>query len=76
MSLCMFDHRRVAFVHTDDVNQSVFSSLRFELVADKQTVRTIQYQITLFVALNNIYDSVGIFCRVQIVISNEVYHVI
>ena len=53
MFLCMFDHRNVAFVQTDDVDQSVLSSTRFELVDDKQTVRTIQYHITLLVALNN-----------------------
>ena len=61
----MFDHRRVAFVQTDDVDQSVLSFIRFGLVAYEQIVRTIQYQITLFVVLNNIYDSVATFCRVR-----------
>ena len=72
----MFDRRRVAFVQTDDVDQSLLSSIRFELVIDKRTVRTTQYQITLFVVLHNIYiyiyDSVDAFCRAQIVILNEV----
>ena len=76
----MFDQRRVAFVQTAYLDQSVLSSIRFKLVADKRTVRTIQYQITLFAVLNNKYASVGTFCRVrfrvpgahQTVISNEV----
>ena len=55
MSFCMFDRKRVAFVQTDDVDQSLLSSIRFELVIDKRTVRTTQYQITLFVVLHNIY---------------------
>ena len=41
MSLCMFDHMRVAFVQTDYVDQSVLSSIYFELVADKQTKQTV-----------------------------------
>ena len=43
MSVCIFDHRRVAFVQNDNVDQSVLSSIRFEFVAHKQTARTIQY---------------------------------
>ena len=35
ISLCMIDHRRTAFVQTDDVDQSVRCSIRFDLVADK-----------------------------------------
>ena len=43
--LCMLDHGRATFLHkTDKVDQSVLSSIRFELVADKQTVRSIRYQ--------------------------------
>ena len=61
MPLCVFQHRRVTYVKTDDVDQSVLSSIRFELVANKRTVRTTQYRITMFVVLNNIYDSVGKF---------------
>ena len=80
ISSCTFDPRRVAFVQTDDVDPSGLSSIRFELVADKQTVRTIQYHITLLVVLNDIKDSEGTFCRVRfgvpgthyILISNEV----
>ena len=45
MFLCRFDHRRVTFfVQTDDVDQSVLSSVRYELVADKQIVRSKRYQ--------------------------------
>ena len=38
--LCMFGHRRVVFfVQTDDVDQSVVSSIFFQLVAYNQTIR-------------------------------------
>ena len=45
MVLCTLDHRRVTFPHeTDNVDQSVLNSIRFELVSDKQTIRSIRYQ--------------------------------
>ena len=39
MFLCMFDHRRVTFSLKTDVDQSVLSFIRFELVAYKWTIR-------------------------------------
>ena len=35
----MFNHRRVAFAQCDDADQSVLSSIRFDLVAYKLTIR-------------------------------------
>ena len=65
MSLRMFDHKSVAFIQTNDVDQSVLRSIHFELFSYKQTVRTIQYHITLSVVLSNLYESVGTFCKVR-----------